>query len=66
MGCRAQSRPGLLKIVSFVRRLGGGEAEAWELGLYYNSRCPPPWNLSIPAEERAWRHKFEDALEKAR
>lgn len=56
-----------LKIVRFVRMLGGGPEEAWQLLLYYNaSKCDPPWDLSVPAEERALRHKLEEALKRAR
>ncbi len=52
-----------LKIVRFVRRLGGGEHEAWQLALYYNAtKCDPPWDVNVPAEERSLQHKFEDAL----
>jgi hypothetical protein len=56
-----------LKIVSLVRRLGGGESEAWQLCLYYNAtKCDPAWDLSIPADERALQHKFADALRLAK
>ena len=52
-----------LKIVKFVRKLGGGEPEAWQLLLYYNAtKCDPPWDLSIPAELKALHHKLGDAL----
>ncbi len=55
-----------LKIVGFVRRLGGSPEDAWQLLLYYNAtKCDPPWDLRVPAEERALRHKLEDALKKS-
>ena len=47
-----------LKIVRFV---GGDPDLAWQLLSYYNAtKCDPEW------DERALRHKWEDALEKAR
>jgi hypothetical protein len=56
-----------LKIVRFVRRLGGGLPEAWQLLLYYNAtKCDPPWDPSAPVDERALRHKLEDAWRLAR
>jgi len=47
-----------LKIVRFVR---GDRDLAWQLLLYYNAtKCDPEWS------ERELRHKWEDALEKAK
>src|SRR5439155_8599017 len=47
-----------LKIVRFV----GGDADlAWQLLTYYNAtKCDPEWS------EKELRHKWEDALEKAK
>jgi len=55
------------KIVGFVRRLGGGEQEAWQLLLYYNAtKCDPPWDVTNPGDEAALRHKLHDAMKKQR
>ena len=56
-----------LKIVRFVRRLGGDESLMWQLVLYCNeTKCDPPWDPNQPNDEHALRHKFNDALKKAR
>jgi hypothetical protein len=50
-----------LKIVRFVRLLGGGPEEAWQLLLHFNrTKCDPEW------DERSLRHKLEDGLKTAR
>jgi hypothetical protein len=50
-----------LKIVSFVRQLGGTDADAWALLNYFNAtKCEPEWS------EPELKHKFNDALQKAR
>lgn len=54
-----------LKIVSFVRRLGGGEEQMWQLLLYFNAtKCDPPWDPSDPRDLAALQHKLSDALKK--
>lgn len=56
-----------LKIVSFVRRLGGTPEDAWQLLLHYNAtKCDPPWDLTDPRDEAALRHKLAEALRNAR
>lgn len=55
-----------LKIVRFARKLGADENEIWQLVLYCNeTKCDPPWDPNRPDDERALRHKFNDALKKA-
>jgi hypothetical protein len=50
-----------LKIVSFVRNLGGTEADAWALLNYFNAtKCEPEWS------EKELLHKWHDALLKAK
>jgi hypothetical protein len=52
-----------LKICGFVRRLGGGEKEAWQLLLYFNAtKCDPPWDVTRPDELAALKHKLDDAM----
>ncbi|GHT38315.1 hypothetical protein FACS189427_12320 [Planctomycetales bacterium] len=40
------------------------EAEGWQMMLEYNSRCCPPWDLSNPRDERDFRRKIQQAIEK--
>ena len=56
-----------LKIVSFVRKLGGGEDEMWRLLLYFNAtKCDPPWDVTNQEELRALQHKLQEAMKKVR
>lgn len=56
-----------LKICGFVKKLAGGEQEAWQLLLYYNAtKCDPPWDVTDARDVAALRHKLEDAMQKAR
>jgi hypothetical protein len=56
-----------LKICGFVKKLGGGKEDAWQLVLLCNdTKCDPPWDVSSDSDVAALRHKLDDAWNKAR
>ena len=56
-----------LKIVRFVRMLGGDESAEEGLLLYFNAtKCDPPWDVTDPKDGAALRHKLQDARKEVR
>jgi hypothetical protein len=55
----------LLKVANVIfHGFGLSESEGWPIMLEYNARCMPPWNLGDPRDERDFRRKMLQALEK--